>query len=145
MNGNGIQEEGEEGIEGVTVALLDGSGLVVETTETDTAGYYKFTGLSPGSYSVQFELPAGYSFTQSAAVLGDIQLDGLQLASADGSFLLADVTSDANAETGKTEQVSVVSGDVNLSLDAGIFLPAKIVGFVSCTMYRRRSFLEDHI
>ena len=145
MNGNGIQEEGEEGIEGVTVALLDGSGLVVETTETDTAGYYKFTGLAPGSYSVQFELPAGYSFTQSAAVLGDIQLEGLPLASADGSFLLADVTSDANAETGKTEQVSVVSGDVNLSLDAGIFLPAKILGFVSCTMYRSKSLLKDHI
>lgn len=139
MNGNGIQEEGEEGIEGVTVSLLDGSGLVRETTETDTAGYYKFTGLAPGSYSVQFELPAGYSFTQSAAVLGDIQLEGLPLASADGS-ILADVTSDANAETGKTEQVSVVSGDVNLSLDAGVFLPAKILGFVSCTMYRSRSF-----
>ena len=130
LNGNGIQEIDEPGIAGVTVALVDGSGLVVETTETDTYGYYKFTGLSPGSYSVQFQLPTGYSFTQSAATLGDIQLEGLAVASADGSVLFEDVTSDANVETGKTEQVDVVSGDVNLSLDAGIYIPSKIFGFV---------------
>jgi len=130
LNGNGIQETGEPGMSGVEVALVDGSGTVVETTETDVDGYYRFTGLSPGRYSVEFQLPSGYAFTQSAEVLGDIQLDGLPLASADGSFLLADVTSDANVDTGKTEQVDVVSGDVNLSLDAGIYVPAKIIGFV---------------
>ena len=130
LNGNGIQETGEPGISSVGVSLVDGSGTVVETTETDADGYYRFTGLHPGSYSVEFQLPSGYSFTQSAEVLGDIQLDGVPLASADGSFLLADVTSDANVDTGKTGQVDVVSGDVNLSLDAGIFIPAKIIGQV---------------
>ena len=71
-----------------------------------------FTGLPSGKYSVEFQLPSGYSFTKSAEVLGDIQLDGLSLASADGSFLLADVSSDANVDTGRTEQVDVKSGDV---------------------------------
>ena len=130
LNGNGIQETGEPGISGVTVALFDGSGSVVETTETDTDGHYRFTGLPPGRYGVEFQLPTGYTFTQAADVLGDIQLDGLPLASADGSYLLADVTSDADDNTGKTKQVDVVSGDVNLSLDAGIYIPAKIFGLV---------------
>jgi len=130
INGNGIQEAGEPGIPSVEVSLVDSIGAVVETTETDADGYYRFTGLPPGKYSVQFQLPPGYSFTQSAEVLGDIQLDGLSLASADGSFLLADVTSDAKVDTGETEQIEVVSGDVNLSLDAGIYIPAKIIGFV---------------
>ncbi|KAL7497451.1 hypothetical protein ACHAWT_007422 [Skeletonema menzelii] len=130
LNGNGIQEIGEHGIPSVEVALIDGSGVVVGTTETDADGIYRFTGLAPGTYSVEFTLPSGYSFTQSAEVLGDIQLDGLSLDGTDGSFLLADVTSDANVNTGKTGQVDVISGDINLSLDAGIFIPAKIIGFV---------------
>ncbi len=43
INGNGIQELGEQGVPGVKVALIGGSGAVVATTETDADGYYRFT------------------------------------------------------------------------------------------------------
>lgn len=50
-NVNGIQDNGEPGIEGVVVELTYGSTTV--TTTTDANGYYEFTGLPNGTYSVK--------------------------------------------------------------------------------------------
>lgn len=50
----------ESPIEGVTVTLLDQTGTVVSTTVTDSRGYYSFTGLRNGTYSVKQTQPAGY-------------------------------------------------------------------------------------
>ncbi len=50
-NVNGIQDEGESGIEGVTVELFDGTN--VTTTITDENGYYEFSGLQNGEYSIK--------------------------------------------------------------------------------------------
>ncbi|MBL0283943.1 MAG: carboxypeptidase regulatory-like domain-containing protein [Zoogloea sp.] len=65
-NGNGQQDTGEAGVQGVKVTLLDASGNPVGASlTTDVDGNYLFTGLKPGTYSVQFDkttLPAGYSF-----------------------------------------------------------------------------------
>src|SRR5206468_3005773 len=61
-NGNGLQDSGEPGINNVTVNLLQGS-TVVATTTTNSSGIYGFTGLTPGSYTVQFVAPSGYVFT----------------------------------------------------------------------------------
>ncbi|NML29228.1 SdrD B-like domain-containing protein, partial [Zoogloea dura] len=62
-NGNGIQDMGEAGVAGATVKLLDASGNVIATTQTDANGNYIFKDLMPGTYSVQFTAPAGCSFT----------------------------------------------------------------------------------
>ncbi len=43
---------GDEGIAGMTVALLNGAGKIIAGTATDSAGRYQFTGLPAGSYSV---------------------------------------------------------------------------------------------
>lgn len=86
------------------------------------------TDLKPGQYAVQFALPSGYTFTKSADLLGDIQFDNTF--AADGSFALEDVTSDANINTGITNSINVESGETNLSLDAGVYVPAKIQGLV---------------
>jgi len=55
-NGNGVQDEGEIGIEGVTVYLIDADGNIIDSTETDENGNYNFTDLPYGDYSVQVEV-----------------------------------------------------------------------------------------
>src|ERR1700712_432427 len=63
-NGNGVQDAGEAGINGVTVELLDGSNNVVGTATTSGDGNYTFSNLGAGTYTVRVSnLPAGVSET----------------------------------------------------------------------------------
>ncbi|MBC9875444.1 SdrD B-like domain-containing protein, partial [Macrococcoides bohemicum] len=57
-NANGLQDAGEKGIEGATVALVKPDGSIITTT-TDSSGHYEFTGLAAGTYTVYFNTPAG--------------------------------------------------------------------------------------
>jgi hypothetical protein len=52
LDGDGIREPGEQGLAGVTLELRDQFGTVIATTITDAYGYYEFTGLPAGSYTV---------------------------------------------------------------------------------------------
>ncbi|HEJ9363765.1 TPA: carboxypeptidase regulatory-like domain-containing protein, partial [Staphylococcus aureus] len=63
-NKNGIQDQDEKGISGVTVTLKDENGNVLKTVTTDADGKYKFTDLDNGNYKVEFETPSGYTPTQ---------------------------------------------------------------------------------
>jgi serine-aspartate repeat-containing protein C/D/E len=47
-------------LEDVQVDLLDGQGNIVGVTFTDELGYYEFTGLRPGTYSVREHQPVAY-------------------------------------------------------------------------------------
>lgn len=62
---NGIQDNTEVGVAGITVTLFDNSNTVIAATITDAYGYYKFAPLEPGTYHVGFTLPANYVFTLS--------------------------------------------------------------------------------
>ncbi len=60
LNGNGIQDAGEPGINGVTVVLKDSTGtMVLQTVVTMThngmMGYYQFTGLCANTYQVSID------------------------------------------------------------------------------------------
>jgi hypothetical protein len=63
-NGNGIQDAGEAGLTGVTVAI-SGPGGYSATTTTGANGMYGFSGLLAGSYTVctTAGIPSGYSET----------------------------------------------------------------------------------
>lgn len=108
-NLNGIQDTGETGVAGVTVRLLDGSGAPVldggvpVTTTTDADGHYMFEHLLPGMYKVAFDLPAHYVFTTPNV----------------GSLDALDSDADP-AAGGMTAAVTLASGDVDKSLDAGL-------------------------
>ena len=97
-NANGVQDA-EAGVAGVTVKLLDGSGTVVETQTTDANGNYLFDALTPGSYSLNFVAPTGYTFTTK-----DQGSDALD----------SDVDS-----SGKTIQTVLTAGESDLTWDAG--------------------------
>jgi hypothetical protein len=72
-NGNGIQDAGEPGLNGITVELINGSTTTTTTTAnapagypfsppgSGGAGYYQFTGLCAGNYTVVVPSQPGLS------------------------------------------------------------------------------------
>lgn len=103
LNMDGIQNEGEAGIPGVTVNLRNCAGDLLATIVTDVSGYYLFSGLTPGSYMVEFTLPSGYVFSP--------QNQGTD----DG------VDSDADVTTGRTVCTTLDAGETDLTWDAGMY------------------------
>ena len=63
MNANGIQDTGEPGIAGAVAKLYKDGVDTAMSYPILSDGFYQFTGLVPGNYSVQFILPGGYVFT----------------------------------------------------------------------------------
>ena len=63
INGNGVQDSGEPGFEGVVVTLSNGS-----TVSTDANGGYLFDQLLPGDYNVSVDAIDGYNATTSTSV-----------------------------------------------------------------------------
>ncbi len=105
-NGNGLQEAGEPGLPAVTVTLYDSTGKVLATTETDANGYYGFSNLTPGDYSVQFATPNGYVPTPPN------QGNEEELGS--------------DAVNGRTVVTTLTNGEHDTTWDAGFTLPATI-------------------
>ncbi|NIA13132.1 MAG: hypothetical protein GWP08_03555 [Nitrospiraceae bacterium] len=69
LNGNGIQEDGEPGIGGVELTLLDDAQNPVATTTTDEFGFYEFVAPAGGNYTVQINeatLPVGLGASPTA-------------------------------------------------------------------------------
>jgi hypothetical protein len=64
LNNNGIQDPGEPGLANITVTL---SGAASASTQTDVNGYYLFTGLYAGAYTVTVGTPSGYLASPSGA------------------------------------------------------------------------------
>ena len=71
-NANNVQDNGETGINGVTLNLI-GAGPdgnfgtaddITRTTTTDNSGRYRFSNLIPGNYRVSVNAPSGFSPTQ---------------------------------------------------------------------------------
>ncbi len=61
LNNNCSREQGEAGIAGVTITLLDANGNSTgRTTTTDANGFYRFDGLAPGLYGVAETQPTNY-------------------------------------------------------------------------------------
>lgn len=75
-NNNGIQDSGEPGIPGVTMTL---GGDASATATTDANGFYSFTGLAKGNYTVTVGAgPAGFTASPANQGLNDaIDSDGL--------------------------------------------------------------------
>ncbi|MGB5597988.1 MAG: SdrD B-like domain-containing protein, partial [Thiothrix litoralis] len=110
LNADGIQGNGETGVANVAVRLLDGNGIVLDTTTTDANGRYTFNGLSQGDYQVVFVKPDSY-LTFSAAGQG------------------ADTTKDAditNPLSGSSAVFTLAPGQSNPDIDAGLIRAASL-------------------
>ena len=70
LDNNGIQNVGDPGLDGVTVRLKNSSGQVIDTRVTNVGpsnqhGYYQFTGVCLGTYTVEVDTPNGFQPTAS--------------------------------------------------------------------------------
>lgn len=81
---NGIFDDFDDPIRGVTVILRNAANVELMRTETDANGYYAFTDLAPGDYSVQVVPLWGFDFmvpiNRSAAsnqIVTLVQTDGI--------------------------------------------------------------------
>ncbi|MBK8824537.1 MAG: hypothetical protein IPN58_18575, partial [Anaerolineales bacterium] len=103
-NKNGRQESYEKGVGGICVNLYDGAGQLIESTTTDSNGYYGFN-VSAAKYSVEFILPAWLSFTSQN--IGDENAD-----------------SDADPLSGRAD---ADLKSTNLFLDAGLIPSEQLI------------------
>lgn len=111
LNMNGIQDEGEPGLPGITVNLYDcaDTGMIASTT-TDDMGHYMFDSVETGEYLVEVVAPEYWAF--SPMDQGDD--DALD--------------SDVNPETGRTDCFMLDPGVTDLSVDAGLYSTLASVG-----------------
>ncbi|HRX09385.1 MAG TPA: SdrD B-like domain-containing protein, partial [Candidatus Limiplasma sp.] len=73
-NANGIQDEGEAPLAGVTVSVApSGAPEAAVSAVTDETGVFSVTGLRPGDYNLNLQLPDGLIFA------GNIEQSGIQL------------------------------------------------------------------
>lgn len=107
-------------IVGATVSLLDENsdpilaGGIPVTTTTDAGGKYLFADLYPGKYRVKFDLPATYLFTKKLLVGTGIT-----------------TTNDSNVGIdGTTDVIELTAGMDDLTVDAGIVIPASLGDYV---------------
>ncbi|MFT3893586.1 MAG: SdrD B-like domain-containing protein [Anaerolineales bacterium] len=124
LDRDGIQDVNETGINGVTVNLYrpgygpDGipgnadDNSIVATTTTAGNGQYLFSNLIPGDYYVDFIPPAGYVVSPQDQGGNDA------------------TDSDANPLTGQTIVTTLVSGENDLTWDAGLYQSASLGDFV---------------
>ncbi len=110
-NDNGVQDDGEAGIAGITVILRNADGTEAATTTTDENGDYKFTGLNPGQYRVEVTLPTDGSVAFSAQDQG------------------TDDTKDSDVDptSAQTDLIDLDSGEDNMDVDAGL-VPLSTIG-----------------
>ena len=102
-NENGLQDPGEPGVGGIPVILQAPDGTPLDTAVTDGTGMYMFM-VDAGDYKLTFKTGSNYDLTDQNA--GDDTRD-----------------SDVDPATMMTPVVSLEEGEINLTIDAGLFTP----------------------
>jgi len=110
LNGNGLQEAGENGKEGIKVELVAGDNVIADTT-TANGGRYSFGGLIPGE---PYALKLNTTLLPSPMNVGSDR-------SADSDF---------DPVTRRTQDIVLKPGENGLGIDAGVSSPAKVSGTI---------------
>ncbi len=119
-DGDGMRDENESGINGITVRLFSGTGILVSNTittndpNTEEPGYYKFMDVDPGDYYIEVILAGGLVSSNSDAI-SDEEID-------------SDLTGANGPNTSST--FSLAQGEVICNLDAGVYSGGTISGLV---------------
>jgi hypothetical protein len=101
-DGDGIRGVGERGLNGVKVLAYDSSNNMLSAV-TKGDGVFELSNIAPGTYTLEFELPAGGTFSPLDRGPDDR------------------VDSDVNRWTRRTKPYSIVSGQLDSSVAAGVY------------------------
>ena len=122
VNGNGIQDSGEEPISGVKVSLMDengnsvtniyGNDVAMQITKND--GKYQFCNLKPGKYKVKM-----------------VKDDPLYYVTYKDKGVDESKDSDIDPDNFTTDVITLESGEVNNDVDGGYFRCGSLVGVYS--------------
>ncbi|MFN8440445.1 MAG: SdrD B-like domain-containing protein [Caldilineaceae bacterium] len=118
VNGNGAQDAGEIGVANVVVTLYHADGTPTGfSTTTDSTGNFIFEQLAPGRYILEVTPPAGYAVSLP------------NLTSDDG------LDSDFDPNTHRTPIITVNGGEINDTIDAGLYL----LGAIGSTVWEDKN------
>ena len=133
-DGNGA-DNGEPGAPNVTVILKDADGVELARTTTDSDGRYRFTGLIPGTYTVDIEVPAGYNAetTSMTVTVGE----GEELLTVDFPLTVPRAPTPDNPATTVAKVLARTGSDA--SVLGGMAAMAAIAGIAALVGKRRRN------
>lgn len=138
VNADGLQDDSETGLVGVTVSITDDAGNTVNdiygkpvpAQTTDANGFYRFDDLPEGDYVVYMEPPTGYFVSVGGGDVdeNDSNTDNNCHASAAGLVLTYPLSLTENAEP-----VSAIDGDDangNLTVDCGFHRTLSVGNYI---------------
>lgn len=112
-NDDGIRQANEPLLANVAIALFNETGAEVASTTTDSNGYYKFSFLEPGRYTLVETTPPGF-------------LDGQDIAGQVDGVMSGVVDSEAD----RISEILLASGSIGENFDFGEVRPGRLAGRV---------------
>jgi len=103
LDHDGILDDDESGIEGITMQLYDEEDFLVRITKTSASGFYLFTDITPGNYRIQCIQRLGY-YISPQNVGDDSKVD-----------------SDVDPDSCRTPLISLASADYADGWDVGLY------------------------
>ena len=110
----GVYREGSPLVPNITVQAVDGYGAVQAQTATDLSGYYTFSSILPGTYSLRFVLTDDYVASTAPA---------------EAQGMYSHITSQT-PEYGQTETFTLNPGQTVSGIDGGVFRAGRVDGYV---------------
>lgn len=133
-NKNGIRDVGEAPIANVVIKLYDSNGAIINSTTTNTSGYYEFTGLIPGIYTLEEIDPPLYRSTTPNYINITLSFGQNSQNNNFGNILSADICgmvfNDANGDGIKQPSEGGISGVLIelFEMPSGSFVASTVTG-----------------
>ncbi|MFV2065776.1 MAG: SdrD B-like domain-containing protein [Pirellulales bacterium] len=120
LDGDGVQESGEPGVEGIEVLLLDESDNILQGTFTDSLGAYEFLGVIAGTFQVEVKPSLGLVLTSPDQGANDELDSDFDPVTGRASVTLAGNQADRSIDAGLTAVTgqAVISGLAWFDLDS---------------------------